>query len=355
MNPKKFCKCFFSFLCFCLIIIGMLTVIVDPLFHYHGPLTNLAYQFRSGERYVNDGITKHWEYDAIITGTSMCENFKTSEFDALFDVVSIKVTFSGGRYKEVNDNLKVAFEKSANDIRIVVRGLDTQLLNVDKDEKREDAVYPYYLTNANPFDDVHYLFNKEIFLWETIQTCILTGSGYERKSFDSYANWMANATFGKEFILSNYSRIITIPSNEGLSDMEKQRIRENIEQNILNVVDNNPQCKFYFFFPPYNILWYDYELRNGEFLKNYEAEKLAIEMLLPYENVYLFSWNDRFELTTDLDKYRDLTHYHQDINSQILVWMKDGDGLLNMDNYMDYLARCYKFYSTYDYDSIFVD
>ena len=47
---------------------------------------------------------KHFDYDAIITGTSMTENFLSSEFDSLFGVNSVKTTFSGASYKEINQN-----------------------------------------------------------------------------------------------------------------------------------------------------------------------------------------------------------------------------------------------------------
>lgn len=54
-----------------------ITIYVDPLFHYHAPLGSLQYPLYD-ERYMNDGIVRHFDYDAIITGSSMTENFKTS-------------------------------------------------------------------------------------------------------------------------------------------------------------------------------------------------------------------------------------------------------------------------------------
>ena len=56
------------------------TIYIDPFFHYHAPLQEYQYPINE-ERYQNDGIVKHFEYDALITGSSMCENFKTTEFD----------------------------------------------------------------------------------------------------------------------------------------------------------------------------------------------------------------------------------------------------------------------------------
>lgn len=50
------------------------------IYHYHAPLEDFAYLLdRNNERYQNYGILSHFSYDTIITGTSLTENFKSSE------------------------------------------------------------------------------------------------------------------------------------------------------------------------------------------------------------------------------------------------------------------------------------
>ena len=39
------------------------------------------------EAYQNVGIARNCEYDAILTGSSMTENFRASQFDKLFELV----------------------------------------------------------------------------------------------------------------------------------------------------------------------------------------------------------------------------------------------------------------------------
>lgn len=130
---------------------------IDPYMHYHKPDTEGYFYSLNNQRSQNDGITKHFEYDALITGTSMTENFKTSEMDALFACNSIKVPYSGGSYKEINDNLKVAVENNPN-LKMVVRGLDMGRFLDDKDVMRYDlGTYPTYLYDSNPLNDVQYI------------------------------------------------------------------------------------------------------------------------------------------------------------------------------------------------------
>ena len=137
--------------------ISAFSIIVAPFFHYHQQLPGLFY-ILSRERYQNDGILKHFDYDAIITGTSMRENFKTSEFDKLFKANSIKVPFSGATFKEMNDNIKTAY-RTNHQVKYVVRSLDTYKFLSDKNNMRNDLeFYPEYLYNDDYLDDFKYFF-----------------------------------------------------------------------------------------------------------------------------------------------------------------------------------------------------
>ncbi len=94
MTSKKWIQSFFIILVLILILAGSIIVYLDPFFHYHAPLKGFYYEI-DNERYQNDGIMKNFEYDALITVTSITENFKTSELDTLFAVLSIKVSYWG--------------------------------------------------------------------------------------------------------------------------------------------------------------------------------------------------------------------------------------------------------------------
>lgn len=91
-----------------------ITVYIDPFFHYHKPLEGYAYPLNNvqvpgsgdrtfGLREQNDGIVRHFDYDSIICGTSMTENFKASQADAIFDADFVKVPLSGASYRESHD------------------------------------------------------------------------------------------------------------------------------------------------------------------------------------------------------------------------------------------------------------
>ena len=52
-------------------VIAYFVFTVDPFFHYRAPDTDRYYYPLNNERSQNDGILRHFDYDALITGTSM--------------------------------------------------------------------------------------------------------------------------------------------------------------------------------------------------------------------------------------------------------------------------------------------
>lgn len=176
MSNKKWILWFITICGILLCGFGAVTVIIDPYFHYHKPLSSLQYPI-DNERYQNDGIVKHFEYNAIITGTSMTQNFKASVFDRIFGVDSIKVPFSGASYKEINDNLLIATTCNS-DIKLILRGLDYNRLLDTKDEMRyEEEFYPRYLYDNNLCNDVKYVFNKSVLFETTLRVLEYTNGG----------------------------------------------------------------------------------------------------------------------------------------------------------------------------------
>lgn len=332
--------------------IGAITVVVDPYFHYHAPLDGLEYPIYN-ERYQNDGIVKHFAYDAIITGTSMTENFKASEFDKLFGVTSVKVPFSGGSYKEMNENLERAV-KANSEIRYILRCLDFYSLAADKDDMRPEA-YPTYLYDEKLLNDVSYVLNKEVLFQATWRVIDYSRSGMETTSFDAYSNWMAYYTFGKGAVAATYAREGKAEASLEATEEDYQIVKENLEQNVISLAEKNPQIQFYFFFPPYSIYYWDSLNQGGGLERQLKLEQRAIELLTDYENIHLFSFFDEFDMICDLDNYKDTTHYGENVNSWMLCQMAEGKHQLTKENYQEYCNKVHEFYAAYHYDALFED
>lgn len=350
MTGKKMCIVTLCIALVLLLVIGGLTVFLDPLFHYHGPWDWQSYRLYN-HRYQNDGISRYFEYDAIITGTSMTENFKSSECDALFGVNSIKIPFSGASYKELNDAIVRAIEYNPQ-LTTVFRGVDLGRLFSDKDYMRYES-YPDYLYDNDLLNDVNYLFNKDIFV-EHVATAIEYDINSDTSySFDRYSNWNDKFNYGKESVLASYSRPEATGKIRDFSESDARTIRGNVEQNVTDTIAANPQIEFYLFISPYSVVYWDSLNQTGDIQRYIDALDMSIEMMLQYDNVHLFSFLDAFDIVSDLNLYHDTQHYNEDVNSLMLEWMHSGEHELTLDNYKDHIQALSDFYTTYPYETIF--
>lgn len=351
---RRFNTIFFLCFSFFISLIAVIVIIVDPVFHFHAPLDGLSYLLNK-ERYQNDGIVKHFDYDAVITGTSMVENTKSTEVDELFGVKSVKVCFMGGSYREISDNIYTALNSNPN-IKLVIRAVDISDLiadsNIHVSNKPESGYdYPIYLYDTNPFNDIEYVLNLKM-LGYAVTDIMMTISGLETTSFDEYSNWNGKYEFSKSKVLSSYSR----PEKSKMkmfSEEDKRLVHDNIENNIIKQAKMFPDVEFYLWVPPYSVCYYDVENQKGNLNRLLDATEYEFSLLTDIPNIKLFSFIDRYDIVTDLTLYKDYVHYSEDVNSMIINAMKNGQGMIDKDNYRDYMKKVNAFYKDYDYDSIY--
>lgn len=350
MTEKRFFKIniFGTILILFLTAIGM--IILDPYFHYHKPLSFLSYRL-GNERYINNGIIKHFDYDAIITGTSMIRNSKSSQFDKIFNVNSIKIPFASGSYKEINDNMEIALKNNKN-IKYILRGLDYNIINKESNYMSYKE-YPMYLYDNNILNDYKYWWNKEILIKGVTINLFYTLLRKPVTSFDEYSRWNELFIPGKEAILKKYKRPEKESLEKSLSQEEIERIGKNIEENVTKLPQKYPNVKFIYFITPYSIVFWDELNQKGEIEKQIMAEQYMIEKILEIPNIELYSFFNNYEIITNLDNYMDTIHYMGHINDQILVWIKDRKYRLTKENYQEYINNNLKFYKKYNYDKIF--
>ncbi len=353
MKAKTWTKWVICIWFFAVVFIGATVIIVDPYHHYHKPLSCFTYEVGDAA-YTNDGKCKNFEYDALITGTSMTSGFSEEEASEIFDKTFIRATFLGEGFKRVNENLETAIAYNP-DLKLVIRSLDTLWFITGVDWLGHEE-YPTYLYNDNLWDDTKYLYNFDV--WN--EAVVPTLGTFHMPGFKK--NETAAESTGREYLekaraLENYTR----PAKENLIIEEEETrqmyagLEANLEANVIRVIRENPDIEFDLYFPPYSILWWDsiHQAGDGRVERRIDFEKYAIEQLLKYENVKLFSFFLNEDLVCDLDNYSDDIHYRPRVNSQILSWMKAGEYRLTEENYEEYIHSMKDFYANYDYDALF--
>lgn len=360
MTGKKWFQTFLSISLAVMILLGGMVFVLDPFFHYRAPNSRIYYKLYD-QRSQNDGITRFFDYDAIVTGTSMAENFRASDFDRLFGTNCIKVTYAGATFKEINDNLKVAYD-SGHQVKYVLRPIDYTLLTRGKDELRTDmGEYPVWLTNDNPFDDVKYLLNRDVIINYALP-CLLNlvkGQQGGHTSFDEYS-FNGDYDYSRESVLSGRKEFLAPEVVNPLTDEELETLRANMEQNVISIAREHPETTFLCFLPPYSMAYWGSIREDGDLDRMLALVEEATRLMMECDNIHVYSFNLETNVTENLDLYRDAGHYNPDINAWILETIaeceKGGGGnelyRLTGDNYNEHYRRLGEQLKGYDYNSL---
>lgn len=363
--------CFLAIVIVPAIVIGLIDADLDPFFHYHKPYTDKYFYRLDNERSQNYGIITRFDYDAVITGTSMTQNFKSSKLDSLFGTHSIKVPFSGASYMEVDESIALALGTHP-EVKMVVRGLDMNMLMLDKDRTAADPqTYPQYLYDDNVINDIKYVLNRDVFWSRSLPMLLERATGYSSQpysssqpakvisnaktfkpgitSFDDYQSWGDKFASGFDVVCPNGISSPATLKSVHLSEKTKKKVIANVQQNICDLANAFPNVDFYYFFTPYSAVWWRDLVDDGTIYQQVEAEQAAIEEILKCSNIKLFSFNTMSDITTNLDNYIEPKHYTAYVNDLILDFMKEGTGLLTSDNYQSYLDAELSLYKNLDY------
>lgn len=327
--------------------IALLTYIIDPYFHYHKPVKGITYRIYE-ERFVNDGILRNFEYDSIIIGTSMTQNFKTTEFERLLGGTAVKTPLAGAGYQEISNTLQRAFDYNA-DIRQVLWGIDYGYL-LEPYDFTLYSDFPEYLYDNKILNDVNYLLSKDVLVHQTLYSIVATLTGENTTSFDEYSAWVRPS--GKDVVMNTYIRSGETHENQELSESEREQIVKTVTENIIAVTEQHPDTTFYLFYTPYSIAYWDRESRYGNLIKQIQADEIATKMLVECDNVKLYSFFLEEDLVMNLDEYTDVAHYTSNINTYILEQISKDANLITKDNYEGYIAAMKNFYLEFDYEKL---
>lgn len=332
-----------------LVVIAALMVIIDPFSHYHMPLFGMG-PVATDERTALIGIAKNDTYETALVGSSMSENFVDSWFeDGFFGKSAVKFCLQGAHFDDYEIILDEVIKHP--ELKTVVFGLDNYILTDDPEE--QEVTIPDYLYNDRITDDSHYVWNKSALI-EFVPKFIIENIK-EKGSDDNAYVWENLFPYGKAAAVASYISF----RPDGPKDREAyDTYFENADlflDKFTKYIEARPDVKFYVYAPPYSILFWDYSVLNGRL----EAEICLLERvyskLLEYDNVELYYFQDDKDIITNLDNYRDYSHYKQAINYYMYTRMKKGESRLTKDNYYDTLLDMFRYANSYDYNSIFTE
>lgn len=328
-----------------LMIAAGLTFVIDPYFQYHMPWFGKE-AYANNERYCNPGLAKNAEYDSVIVGSSMSENFNCNWFDEGYCVNTLKLTYSGCSAQDWVNAVIMAEERQ--NVKYVFGNIDMRVL--EQEYGKERYKLPEYLYDKNYFNDVYYLLNKDVLFGETMNRLQYNYKGNQKNAYAWYDQ--QKGEYGHKYLMERrgYNGEIQNTTNKERIDDNTIRVVAQIKETILKY----PDTTFEIFYSPYSILYFYDKAVNGEFEKLVEIYRYSIKELLECENcnIYFPAYNN-IEMITDLDSYKDLEHYDIDIQYLIFEEMRDGVNMVTKENYTDIINWLRNTVMNYNYKELY--
>lgn len=304
-----------------LCLIMLLVIIIDPFFQYHKPLKGVNYLI-DNQINQNPGIAKNFDYDSVIVGSSMTDNFDTNLFAEIMGLNTIKLSCNGAFPKDVDAMLSLA-QGSGNEIKEVFVGVDVHNYKAEPGSIAYEI--PEYLFDDNLFNDVYYLLNKDVILDYIIKP-------HENTPINEIYWFWPDVYYGVEWVAKFYDQptefLDPLPAN-----YYEDNVRINLEECIIPYIESMPDTQFTFFFPPYSVLYWYSRSADGSMQAEFECQKQIMEMLFEYPNVRIFYFQNDYDYITNFDNYSDYTHFSHEMNDEMTRCFADGTNELTPENY----------------------
>lgn len=352
MNSKKWIKIFIAYSFLCIVFIAVINFIIDPLKLFHQ-----AYFFKdklnSNMRLQAAGIINNYEFDSIILGTSMLENTSSKESSYILGGDFINISLSGSDFYERSFVLNYALKKKQ--IKKVIYSLDysglIQSRKGDPNFRIDDFDYLYddnYLNDfkqylsIDSFKDILKIYLSKKANFDTPNEWFSDKSHSSR--FGGIDNWFKaeNNKQINDAFKEIFESINAIKNNKTIIDKDIENeitiSKRYIDNYLLAYIDTNPNTEFYLFIPPYSRIQnaIDAQYKKSNFHRLKESIKYLVEKSKDYPNLKIYGWGDR-DFPDNITYYKDLGHYSPEINSKMIYWIKEKDGLLTINNLEKYL------------------
>ncbi|MBR2275439.1 MAG: hypothetical protein IJ873_05175 [Lachnospiraceae bacterium] len=347
MTSKAFVKSTIYITVGVLLLFIAVVFIFDPFVRYHKPFFGLA-AAETEERSAVIGLARNMDYDTALVGSSMSENFVDSWFeDGVFGEHCVKTPLQGAY---MNDYLPLLDELMQHkELKNLVFSLDNYL--IDKIDDTNSISIPDYFVKQPSITDIYYLLNKStIFLYLPKYLILNVRDGY---TDDNAYVWADRYVYDKYVARADYMATRKLYQEE---EKPYDRLFEKTDLLIATLskyIEQRPDVTFYFYAPPYSILFWDVCVLDGNLTAEICALSRLYEALTAYDNVRLFYFQGDYDLITDLDRYRDYSHYDQAVNYMMYESMRDGRYEITSDTYYDTLLDMYYFALNYDYEQCF--
>lgn len=326
---KKAMKFIAVFLCVCILLAGALSAFAyfyDPQNVYRWNGTRLQYY---SPTYSAAGIIKHYDYDTVLIGSSMVQNFDADLIARELDCKPVKLTIGGMSAAEqlfIYDEV----QKRSCAVNYIVN-IDLHRIALQEKLVPDAARFPEHMFFPNTVSQFKYLLGYETwFRFIPIDIALnlcahlnIDFSPETRKTIDDatavneMCRWNRGELPGAQRVLSDF-----LSGAAGFEDGSESDPIINPDENIeiyiahlLKSLDNGEILTLVL--PPYSVLsWAEYSADKVELMLS--MRRRIATLADEHDNVRVLDFQS-MPHTTDLNNYYDKRHFSQELQDEIAL------------------------------------
>jgi hypothetical protein len=309
--------------------IARLNYAVDPFQRYRFAPPDQARFMRVYQRHIAPGLARHVDYDFVITGSSIMENYSLAEVNAVCGARANNLSIAAMSAYEQRRILEVAL--TARRPARVLMTLDFNSFAPPPEAGSPDVAEPFpeHMYRAPGWRDYRYLLSGTV---GAQSLAILAGApGVKHTTnFDRAWNWSHEVEFSAARALRDIDPgAINRRFRQPPRDLEP--MMQSFELNIARLIEAHPRTQFNLVFPPYSIVvWADFAQR-GQLDVSLAFKRRVFERLQALPNVRLFDMQWDASITHDLNRYSDIYHFEPAVNRRMLDFVCSGETRYRVD------------------------
>jgi hypothetical protein len=298
-----------------LLAVAAFNAFVDPFQQYHLAARYGPRFYQLHHRYINPGLAKNAQYDTIVTGSSIMENTRASDVNALCGGAAVNLTMPAQSARELR--LMVGTALASRRVRRAIVVLDFNAFAGAPDERQAVAgPLPAHLYDHNPFNDLPYLLSFDVLRksWRIVRD---EPDGTFTTDPDAPWYWGEGRAFDREKVLQGLD-LANLNARFQQPARTLAGMQTSFDQNLLPLIAAHPDTEFDLVWPPYSILVFLDFAQRDQLDVSLAFKRHVFEATRSHRNARIFDLQSDAAITHDLDRYLDIYHFAPDVNRSIV-------------------------------------
>lgn len=293
--------------------IATLDFVVDPFQHYRAPAWYEPRFYRTLQRHLDPGMAKHSDYDTVITGSSMMENYSNDDAGRILGGKAVNLSMGAATAYELSHLLQTII--ATGKAKHIVFDLNFNAFAGSPTMQVVTEPLPLYLYDDVRWNDGRYLLQAQTLL-RSLEIVVGLGTRHARPADHPWA-WSDDYEFSQAAVLRGLD-LSDINRDFRQAPRTLDDMRASFDANLLPIFRSHPEVRFSLVYPPYSALvWKDFAQR-GQVDVSLAFKRYVFDAVKRLPNVALYDFQARREWVANLDNYKDIYHFNPAISRAML-------------------------------------